>query len=112
MATAKKGSIVIVGCKLPNGLIAEVQGVEVKFNGLNTSQIVGGFGITENVDAEFWDAWLEQNKYMPYVKGGFVFAHTEAASVKSEAKEKQGEKTGLEPLDPSKKPAGIEELEK
>jgi len=110
MATITRG--VSVGCKLPNGLIAEVNGVEVKFNGLNTSHILGGFGITENVDSGFWKTWLEQNKEMPFVMNGFIFAHSDVNSLKAETKEKSGEKTGLEPLDPNKKPAGVEALEK
>lgn len=112
MAVAKAATTVTVGCKLPNGLHAEIGDTTVIFNGTNSSTIAGGFGLTEGVDAEFWKAWLEQNKNMPFVKNGFVFAHTKESSLKAETKEKAGEKTGLEPLDPNKKPDGIKELEK
>jgi hypothetical protein len=104
--------LVTVGCKLPNGLVAEVGGKEVIFNGLNKSNIVGGFGITEEVDDAFWKAWLKQNENMPFVKNGFIFANNNTNSMKAEIKEKEGEKTGLEPLDPTKKPKGVEDLEK
>ena len=103
---------VVVGCKLPNGFAAEVGDVEVKFNGLNTTNVIGGFGITEGVSEEFWKAWLDKHQDMPFVKNGFIFAHSNNNSLKAEIKEKAKEKTGLEPLDPSKKPAGIEQLEK
>ncbi len=103
---------VTVGCKLPSGLCAEVGEQSIIFNGINSSMIEGGFGLTEGVDSVFWKTWLEQNKDMPFVKNGFVFAHSQSSSLKAEIKEKAGEKTGLEPLNPKKKPDGIKDLEK
>ena len=89
---------VIVGCKLPNGLVAEVNSKTVHFNGANSAVIIGGHGITENVDAEFWQAWLTQNKDLVFVQKGLVFADAKAVNTKAESQEKAEEKTGLEPV--------------
>lgn len=64
-----------------------------------------GFGLTFNVDADFWEAWVAQNKdYEPY-KRGLIFAHAKVENAKAQAKElgdkKAGIKSGLEPLDPT-----------
>lgn len=98
---------VTVGCKIPNGLILEVGNTRVTLNGANSSNIIGGHGITEGVDQDFFEAWMQAHDWLPAVKNGFVFAHTKPANAQAEAKEKADETTGLEPLDPKKTPAGI-----
>lgn len=103
-------SKVTVGCRFPNGLILTVGKVNVMLNGSNSSTVIGGHGLTE-VDAEFWDAWLERNKGLSFVRNGKVFAHEKAKNTKAEAKEKAKEKSGLEPLDPNKAPVGIKAAE-
>lgn len=35
---------------------------------------VFGYALTEGVDKNFWDTWLEQNKDAAYVVGKLVFA--------------------------------------
>lgn len=91
---------VTVGCKISNGLLLELNGKKVHIKGANASDLVGGHGITEGVDGDFMEAWLEKNKDLSFVKGGFLFLHEKAASVVAEAKEKAAEKTGMEPLAP------------
>ena len=51
-----KQKTVTVGCKLPNGLIIEVGGQSVELNGANASNIIGGHGITRDVDADLFNA--------------------------------------------------------
>lgn len=58
-----------------------------------------GFATTPNVDAEFWDAWYEQNKHSDIVRNGLVFAHTKSIDIKAEAREKEGVRSGLERLE-------------
>lgn len=101
---------VTVGCKMPNGLILEMGEKRVVLNGANSSGIIGGHGLTEGVDKEFWDAWSAKHATLDPVKKGFVFAHEKTANTVAEAKEKAAEKTGLEPLDPKDKPAGLSEV--
>ncbi|RYY79937.1 MAG: hypothetical protein EOO69_04530 [Moraxellaceae bacterium] len=102
---------VIVGCKLPHGIRAELDGQVVEFKGTNSSNIIGGHGITENVDKDFWDAWLAKNQGLAFVRNGFLFAETKAASTKAKAKEQEAEKTGFEPVDPEELPKGLEQLD-
>jgi len=95
------GATVTVGCKLPNGLIAEVGDVRIRFAGANDSDIVGGHGITEDVPKEFWDAFVAKygGFFVPLIKG-LIFAHDRTQSANAMAKERRNEKTGLEGLNP------------
>ncbi|EFE94002.1 hypothetical protein [Serratia odorifera] len=96
---------VTVGCKLPNGLVLNVQGKQVKINGCRSKEarIIGGYGLTA-VDKELWEAWLKIHAEQPYVKNGVIFAQDNGNSVRSQAKEQENIKSGLEPL-PQKNPA-------
>lgn len=102
------GTTVIVGCKLPHGLHLDLDGNRVTLNGSNSAQIIGGHGITEGVDKEFFERWLKVFKDSPMVKGGFIFAHEKAANTAAEANDKQENKNGFEGLNPEKPAPGIE----
>lgn len=134
MSKTENAKTVTVGCKMPSGLVLKVYkfvdayepvmgggsrkikvgqqvGGDVVLKGFATEAgkhaphaIIGGFGLTPGVDAEFWNLWLEQNRDLDLVKRGLVFAHGETASAEAEAKEKVKEKSGLEALDPGKLP--------
>lgn len=103
-----KAKTVTVGCKLPNGLILEVDGKTVELSGANSSVVVGGHGITRDVDAALWDAWLKEHSERDMVKNGFVFAHEKIASTNAEAEEKSDNKTKLEPMAPDDKANGVQ----
>jgi hypothetical protein len=100
-------AMVVIGCKLPNGLICEMGKYgddnyeRVVLNGANTANIVGGFGFT-SVSKSFWDAWVKKHQRMEFVKKGLVFQHNDEASARSHAKDLSGLRTGLERLDASK----------
>ena len=66
--------------------------------------IVGGYAMTQNIPADFWEEWLKQNEDADYVVNRIIFAmpSRDAAEAKAE-KEYAGVKSGLEPLDPSTK---------
>jgi hypothetical protein len=98
---------VSVGCKLPNGLKISVGTVSVTLNGTNSARVIGGHGITEGVDGDFFDAWLKANKDRDVVKNSFVFAQTSTKKAEDEAKEKKDEKTGLDPLNPNDPKNGV-----
>lgn len=102
-----KQKTVTVGCKLPNGLIIEVGGQSVELNGANASNIIGGHGITYDVDADLFNAWMEAHQDRDMVKNGFVFAHDKAADTKAEAAEKANNATGLEAVDPNAPNGGV-----
>jgi len=103
-------AVVTVGCKLPNGIILELDGKRVTLNGVNSSEIIGGHGLTHGVDKEFMDVWLERNKDLSIVKGSFIFCHENAKNTAAEAKDRKKEKTGLEQLSRSKLPNGLKEM--
>lgn len=71
-------------------------------------QIVGGYAMTHGIPKAFWDEWIEQNKEADYVVNGMLFAHVEAASVTSKARDQEETKSGLERLDPQKLPRNLQ----
>ncbi len=99
---------VTVGCKLPNGLVIEVDDRSAVLNGANSSEIIGGHGITEHVDADLFREWMKRHADRDMVKNGFVFAHEKGKNTKAEAQEKAGNKTRLEPIVPDNKGNGVE----
>lgn len=99
---------VTVGCKLPNGLVLDVEGKQAIVAGFRGEgvRIIGGYGLTA-VDKELWEAWLEIHKEQPYVKSGVIFAQDNGNSVRSQAKEQEKVKSGLEPLSQNNPAPGI-----
>ncbi|EIF30960.1 hypothetical protein BCh11DRAFT_06472 [Burkholderia sp. Ch1-1] len=117
-APATSGETVTVYCKLPHGIRYNLpSGEELRFvgalgdersqlqvSGLAGRDSVAGFGVTKNVSVEAW-AWVVE-KYGKDAahRNGLIFAHEKEKSGSAEAKEKADEKTGFEPIDPSKDP--------
>jgi len=99
--------VVTVGCKLPNGLLIDVDGKVVHLLGANSSNVIGGYGLTENVDKEYFEKWLKQHAKQPYVKGEMVFAQAKTNSAQSKASENASVKTGLEGLPQDKPVEGV-----
>jgi hypothetical protein len=116
------GDKVMVGCKLPNGVVLHlhesVKGpdgrprnrilpdTDVKLNGFAVPfgksaphEIRGGFGLTL-VDADFWEQWYKLNgKTSPLAVNGIVFAHETPEAAQAEAVMRSKDvKSGLEPL--------------
>ncbi|MGZ9981548.1 hypothetical protein ACXXCT_08770 [Bordetella bronchiseptica] len=103
-------STVIVACKLPNGMILDIPGAKsVTLNGANHPEAIAGHGFTE-VDAAFWDAWTKLYPDFQPLKKELIFAQGGERSATSKAKERKGEKTGLEGLDPDKPGKGLERV--
>ncbi|MCF9034206.1 hypothetical protein [Acinetobacter nectaris] len=115
---------VTVISKLPHGLKLKVQGKEFRIKGTNSGQIrdvngcipLGAYAETE-VEDSTWEAWLAENKDLPFIKEGFVFHNTKRNMAVDEAKEKTTEYTGLEGLrqDPTKDdrlPQGKNQIER
>lgn len=74
--------------------------------------VVGGYALTQGVPAQFWEAWLAQNKDAPFVKQKLIFAHEKAGNAVGEAKEKREVLSGFEGLNPDKPAPGIERADK
>lgn len=89
-------STVTVGCKLPNGLHMDLGDKRVTLNGLHSARMIGGHGITENVDKSFFDAWVAKNAHLEFVKLGHVFAHEKTLNAEAHAKAREMIPTGFE----------------
>jgi hypothetical protein len=100
------GQQLTVGCKLPNGLHLDHGGKRVTLNGTNSTEIIGGHGLTM-VDKEFFDAWYDAHREYPAVKQGLIFAHEKRSNAEGEAKEKVDNPSGFERLDPNKPGPGL-----
>lgn len=104
-----------IGCKLPNGImlqmgIPDTEGYrEIKLKGANEATVVGGFGITENVDEALFDAWYASHKTLPWAKQGLVFKAKNRAEAEARAVDNTEQKSGFERLSPDKLPKGLEE---
>lgn len=95
------GKTVIVGCKLPTGIILESPldpGIKVELNGANKATIIGaGYGSTE-VDDDFWQLWAAQNKEFPPLVSKAIFVAKNSTEVVAVAKELKDELTDMEPM--------------
>lgn len=113
MAKAKqsKAENVTVGCKLPTGVILELGNKSVQINGANSAHVIGGHGITRNVDAEFFNAWMAAHADRDMVKNGFIFAHNKTADTEEQAVEYEENNTGLEAITPDATENGVQTAE-
>lgn len=68
----------------------------------NVSHVIeGGFGITNNVPAEFAQRFIKQNEDAAIVKEGLVFIMGNETEARAKAKDGAKKTSGLEPLDPT-----------
>lgn len=109
MSNEESVKLVSVGCKLPHGLHLDLKSndgpVRVTLKGANDARIVGGYGITENVSAEFMQQWLKKNARHQAVVNGLIFLHADTKGAEATAKERGADSrtaTGLEAIDPIK----------
>lgn len=106
----KISGTVTIGCKLPCGLVMSYKGKSVELKGSRDSRILNGYGLTPNVDEEFWEAWKKAHAKMPFVKGELVFAYTDKKSAEDMAAEREKERTGFEGMDPDKPGKDLEKV--
>lgn len=66
--------------------------------------IVGGYAITRNIPADFWQAWAEQNADTDIVRNKQLIAWPQMEDVEAEGKENAKRPSGLEPLNPDGDP--------
>lgn len=106
-------SLVTVGCKLPAGILMQLGHGEakktVKLNGVNAAKVIGGFGLTDNVDEAFFDEWVRVNGELKFLKAGHVFKMPSVGEATARAMDYEKLRSGMEPLDPNKTPRGVEE---
>lgn len=63
-----------------------------------------GYAINRGIEKALWDAWREQYKEHPAVKGGLIYSLGSSDKTIDAAKDRRGIKTGLERLNPHDMP--------
>lgn len=97
---------VTIGCRLPTGLVIEVNQHKVTLEGQRQAQerspiillTEDDYGITE-VESSFWEAWKKQvgDDFTP-LKSGAVFEAKSAREAGAKAKDMKEAPTGHEPM--------------
>lgn len=105
---ADKGEV-IVACALPSGLTASHEGTTVTFAGANAPGAVLGFGVTTDVDRDWYEAWAASMGDFAPLKKGLIFARSSgmADAIKERAPETV---TGFEGLNGDKPGPGLEKV--
>ena len=128
---SKSTKTVTVGCKMPGGLILQLYemhdekeatpngfrdikvarpaGDPVRINGCAVPvggpqpkhMVLGGYGLTPGVDADFFAKWLKQNEHSMLVKNKLIFSANSRDSAESKAEEMAKVRSNLEPLNPT-----------
>lgn len=101
---------IIIGCKLPHGIVLHgTAGQAIKLNGMNTSLIEGGFGLT-HVDADEAAFLFAQYADFDPIKSQAIFSHgtNVVADVADMAADLAEVKTGFEGMDPDKPAPGLQ----
>lgn len=113
---------VTICCKLPHGLNTRIYKLgeteegkpimratddRIVFNGANSSNIVGGYGLTQ-IDADIWEAWIKQHVNFAPVKAGLIYMEERRDRAADRAMDQSAAKTGFEAVDPNKPGKGIE----
>jgi len=109
--------LVIICCRLPNGIILEHPSdatKKVELHGTNKVSIYGAKYFMNRIDSEFWDAWKVANKEFHPFKSGSIFEAATVEDCKSKAKELSNEITGFEPMSTDgkdKRAAGVNTMD-
>ena len=101
------GKTVVIGCKIPNGVKIRGAGKEFTLNGANQSNVIGGYGITEDVPAEVWEDYAKAHAKSPAIVNELIFAQKDTRSARDAANERKSQKTGLEQI--KAEDAGVKE---
>lgn len=83
----------------PTGRSIRIKGPVVPEVFIRLVEVVGGYAITEGVDAAIFNRWLVANKDSLFITNQMVYGHEDGAHVRGWAKEREGVKSNMEPLD-------------
>lgn len=130
-ATIAEATTVTVACKLPHGLVIRdfvetkhmvdvlgggkrpekifrpvggrirVKGPMVPEAFIRLVEVVGGYAITEGIDAKVFARWIDANADAPFVTNELIYGHEDGKRVRAWAKDHASIKSGMEPLDVS-----------
>lgn len=138
VTTRSRVGTVVVGCKIPNGLVLQlstfeqtaepvmggghrdvrvgrkigdkyvIRGTSIPFGQVPKYLMVGGYALTSGIPEDFWQQWLEQNKDSDIVRRELIVAHPQMESLEDHCRDNESLRTGLEPIDPQNLPRGIQ----
>jgi len=141
LTTRSASGTVVVACKLPQGVILQlcqaekthepvmgggqrdvmvyrkvgkkytIRGTSVAFGQIPQFLLVGRYALTSGIPEDFWEQWREQNKDSDIVERELIFAHRSMEDVEAHCRSNESLLTGLEPLDTSRLPRGIQPAE-
>jgi hypothetical protein len=63
------------------------------------SPIVGGYRITPNVPAEFWEEWIKQNEELDAVVNGMIIWHKDMEELRAMCLDRKKELSGMQAID-------------
>lgn len=89
---------IVIGCRLPNGIILDLNNNTVEIAGLNKAVIIGADHVTTEIDADFWDAWKAKNSGFAPLVSGSLFEAKSQGEASAKAKELKTKKTGFEKM--------------
>lgn len=87
----------------PIGPVIRIKGPQVPKEFIRLVEVVGGYAITDGIDAEVFARWMRWNAEMPAVENLLIFGGEKRDEVLGLARERAGLRSGLEPLDVSMK---------
>jgi hypothetical protein len=85
----------------PVGKRIRIKGPQVPTPFLRLVEVVGGYAITDGIDAEVFGRWMKWNEDSPAVTGKLIFGFEDRDKVLGTAREYASVKSGVEPLDTS-----------
>lgn len=100
MARKCSADMLTIACKLPQGLhIPLPDGSVLKLHGTHSPYALAGHGMTD-VKASTWNIVEDKFADAAWLVNELVFAMGDKDSAVEKAEERQGEKTGFDPVDP------------
>ena len=79
------------GPAMPNGQVPK---------GYVRPVIEGGYALTSNIPADFFEQWMDQNKDSPLVTNRIIFAATTRDAAEGQAQDQEEFRSGFEPIEP------------
>lgn len=93
---------ILIGCKLPHGVTLKgSKGQDIVINGMNTTRIVGGFGISYVDESEWAYVTMTYSDFDPILTGAiFTNSTAKVAEIAALGDELADQRTGFEGLNP------------
>lgn len=95
-------SIIVRGPAQPNGQVPK---------GYKRPEVEGGYALTYNVDADFFEEWMRQNADTAIVQNKIIFAAGTRDATLGEAQDMHETRSGLEALEPDNDPRAPKSLD-